>query len=133
MSLPVGDWQPERRGPCDRGIRNDAWIESTHNSRELAGSAVPKVETRQVHTASRISAPEIRLLIVVSVLISGAVFVSSRVQTCRCCTRSPYSATWCRLSSASAQWWGWITSGSSGSSAGSRSRRCCCKPIGCRP
>ncbi len=65
--------------PCR--IRNDAWIESTHNSRELAGSAVPKVETRQVHASSRISAPEIRLLIVVSVLILAAVFVSSRVQT----------------------------------------------------
>jgi hypothetical protein len=42
---------------------------------------VPKVEPRQVHASSRMSAPEIRLLIVVSMLILGAVFVSSRVQT----------------------------------------------------
>jgi hypothetical protein len=41
---------------------------------------VPEVEAGQVHTSSGISAPEIRLLIVVSVLIVGAVFVSSRVQ-----------------------------------------------------
>jgi hypothetical protein len=41
---------------------------------------VPEVETGQVHTSSGISAPEIRLLIVVSVLILGAVFISSRVQ-----------------------------------------------------
>ena len=42
---------------------------------------MPKVEPRQVHASSRISAPEIRLLIVISVLILGAVFVSSTVQT----------------------------------------------------
>jgi hypothetical protein len=44
-------------------------------------SAVPKVQTRQVHPFSGIRAPEIRLLIVVSLLISAAVFVSTRVQT----------------------------------------------------
>jgi hypothetical protein len=42
---------------------------------------VPKVETRQVHASSRMTTPEIRLLIVVLVLILSAVFVSSRVQT----------------------------------------------------
>ena len=42
---------------------------------------MPKVQTRQVHPFSGIRAPEIRLLIVVSLLISAAVFVSTRVQT----------------------------------------------------
>ena len=42
---------------------------------------MPKAQTRQVHPFTGIRAPEIRLLIVVSLLISAAVFVSSRVQT----------------------------------------------------
>ena len=41
---------------------------------------MPKVQTRRVGTAHGIRAPEIRLLIVVSLLISAAVFVSSRVE-----------------------------------------------------
>jgi hypothetical protein len=75
---PERDLYPScrRRLIRSRGVdRVGAQLERTRRS------AVPKAQTRQVHPFTGIRAPEIRLLIVVSLLISAAVFVSSRVQT----------------------------------------------------